>query len=491
VQHVCLMGVRLGALLAVLAASECVAVTSLILISPIISGRKYVRALRTTRLAALSMSGQDGDAEPGDGSMEVSGYLFSAATLAALSEIDLSKRTASNVSDMLVIDGSTLPVANGWAEQLSCTGVRIQYLALPGLIEMVMTAPQFGTVPLEMVDATRSWLARHLTDPLLPAAGGSRIPDLTSPTAALTLELRNDGGILMTERPVFFGSDPQLFGIVTEPRQGEIRRRAVILLNAGADYHVGASCINVTLARDWASRGYVSLRMDLAGLGDSGTRTDQPDNEVFPPAAIDDIRAAVELLRGRYGAGDVTLFGLCSGAYHALRAAVAGLQINRILMVNPQNYFWKPGMTLTDLQLAEVVHNPGLYRRRVFSISAWKRLLGGRVNIWRIAKIYFYRPLLAVESTIRDIARRVHIRLPNDLGWELEEIYNRGVRIVFVFARGEPGINLLSLEGGSSVKRLGKFCHMHIIDGGDHVFSHSGSRAIMKQILSEELFART
>lgn len=295
----------------------------------------------------------------------------------------------------------------------------------------------------------------------------------------------------LTERPTFFGAEKLLFGIVTEPRQTEIRRRAVVLLNAGADYHIGVNRMHVTLAREWASRGYVTLRMDLAGLGDSATRSGQQENEVFPAAVLDDIRAAVDLLRSRYATDDITLFGLCSGAYHALRAAAAGIPVKRILMVNPQNYFWKEGMTLDDLQLAEVVHNSGLYPRRIFSRAAWKRLLTGKVNVWRIAKIYFYRPLLALESTLRDIARRLHIRMPNDLGSELEEIYRRGVRIVFVFARGEPGIDLLKLEGGSSVKRLGDFCRIHIIDDGDHVFSQSGPRAIMKKIVSDELFART
>ena len=86
-----------------------------------------------------------------------------------------------------------------------------------------------------------------------------------------------------------------------------------------------------------------------------------------PPSALDDIRAAIEFVRDRYGSDDITLFGVCSGAYHALRAAAAGVQVNRILMVNPQNYYWKQGTTLTDLQLAEVAHNPGIYRRQIFS----------------------------------------------------------------------------------------------------------------------------
>ena len=244
------------------------------------------------------------------------------------------------------------------------------------------------------------------------------------------------------------------------------------------------------MARRWAQHGYVVLRMDLAGVGDSGTRPGCVQDDVFPLHALDDIRAAIEFVRGSYGIHDVTLAGLCSGAYHALRAAVAGLAINRILMINPQNYFWKPGETLQGLQLAEVVHNPGLYRERVFSLAAWKRMVTGQVNILRVAKIYLQRPLLAAESTLRDIARRLHIRLPNDLGTELEEVVARGVGVVFVFALGEPGIGLLKLQAGNSVKRLGERIRIRTISSGDHVFTRSGPRAMMEKIVSDELLAR-
>jgi pimeloyl-ACP methyl ester carboxylesterase len=263
------------------------------------------------------------------------------------------------------------------------------------------------------------------------------------------------------------------------------------LVNAGADYHIGASGMYVGLARRWARRGYIVLRMDLAGLGDSGTRPGRPDGEIFPPAAIEDIRAAIDWVRTRYGAADLTLAGVCSGAYHALRAAVAGLPVNRILMVNPENFFWKEGMTVKDMQMAELVRNPTVYRARLFSVAAWRKLTSGQVNVRYISRIYIYRALLAVESTVRDLARFLRIQIPGDLGWDLEQIAKRGVKLVFVFARGEPGIDLLEILGGSSLKRLGQKCRVHIIDSADHVFSKSGPRAILEQILSDELYSTT
>ena len=52
VRRVCLLGFRLGALVATLAAARGSAVDGLIVVSPIASGRRYLRDLRMTRMAA-------------------------------------------------------------------------------------------------------------------------------------------------------------------------------------------------------------------------------------------------------------------------------------------------------------------------------------------------------------------------------------------------------------------------------------------------------
>jgi alpha-beta hydrolase superfamily lysophospholipase len=492
VKQICLLGFRLGAMLAALAAAQSKSVTSVIAISPIKSGRRYLRELRTLRMAAsMSADPNEPPTEKQDsnaGGIEVSGFKFSAMTLETLATVELSTLT---LPQMLVIESATSGVSLDRASSQDSHG-KVTRLAMPGLVEMLMTPPQFAVVPKAVIAATLDWLSHLPTQ----SAVASFEPQNDASTMAINcnvLELTGDPDGSQPpriERPVFFGPDGLLFGIVTTPPANEARRRAVILLNAGADHHIGASRLYVSMARRWSKHGYVVLRMDLVGVGDSGTRVGRSDDDVFPQEALDDIRAAIEFMHSSYGVHDLTLAGLCSGAYHALRAAVAGLPVNRILMVNPQNYFWKPGESLNDLQLVEVVRNPGVYRERVFSLAAWKRMLTGNVNILRIAKIYMQRPLLAAESRLRDIARRMRIRLPNDLGTELEAIVARGVRVVFVFARGEPGIGLLKLQAGNSVQRLAERCRIHTINSGDHVFTRSGPRAIMEKIVSDELYAR-
>ena len=500
VERVCILGFRLGALLAALAAGRCQAVCALALVAPVSSGRRYLRELRTTQLAAsLANAGNavasksGGARKPNTGAIEAAGYMLSAATVAALSEIDLANLETAPVGEMLVIDRDDIPGAREWAEKSRQFGSLVQYEILPGYVGMMMRAPQFAVVPQKIVERVRDWLALLGGVKPVPPGIGTRPARNLPISPATVLKLPGDGSLpdaRLREHPLWFGSDSALFGIVTEPRSNEIRRRAVILINAGADNHTGASRMHVALARRWARRGYVVLRMDLAGIGDSDTRPGRPDDEVFPRAALDDIRSAIELVRTRYGVGDVTLGGLCSGAYHALRAAVAALPVNRILMVNPLNFFWDYDTTLDDFQLVDVVRNPAVYRERIFSAAAWKRLFAGEVNLWRIVKVHVQRPLLTLESALRDVARLLRIRLPRDVGWELEEIDARGVRTVMVFARGEPGVDLLRIQGGLSIKRLRDRCRIHIVDSADHTFTRGASRTLLEDILSDELFAR-
>jgi alpha-beta hydrolase superfamily lysophospholipase len=499
VDRVYLLGFRLGALLATLAARECTSVKAILLVAPILSGATYLRELRVARLASslavepprLEDDGAGDGTLRTDGPLEASGFFMSASTVAALSRLDLGKLDAPPVGEMLVIDRADLPTARAWVEGAAKRGIQTRYVQLPGFVEMTMRAPQFAVVPHSMIAGVREWLRDRLeTCPAPQSESAERPATDYAVDGGAVLQLPGDlpgAESAISERPVLFGSGTSLFGIVAQPRPGEPRKRAVILLNAGADYHIGASRMYVSLARRWARRGYIVLRMDLAGLGDSDARPGRSANEVFPPAALDDIRAAIETMRSRYAVGDVTLAGLCSGAYHALRAAVAGIAVNRILMVNPQNFFWKEGMTLEDLQIAEVVRNPAVYRERVRSGTAWRRLLSGEVNVWRIVNIYIWRVLLALESPLRDWARALHIRLPRDLGRELEEVAARGVRVVFIFSRGDPGMNLLRIQGGSVVKRLGDRCRVHVVDQADHSLSRSQPRAAVEEILCDEL----
>ena len=174
VRQVCLIGFRLGALLATAAASEDSAVSALVVVSPIVVGRRYLRELKTTRLAASIGVRSDPHVEAqnaSSGGMEVSGFTLSAATLEALAKVDLSSLQASLLTPMLIIDRVSGAVTRLPAESSNVQADTTR-LTLPGLVEMLMTPPQFATVPKELIAETLAWLLKRRT----PAAGS---PDIS------------------------------------------------------------------------------------------------------------------------------------------------------------------------------------------------------------------------------------------------------------------------------------------------------------------------
>lgn len=491
VQRICLLGLRLGALLAARVAAER-PVHQLVAVAPVTSGRRYVRELRALQASVAAGDVADAaapakvDCRRG---MEVAGFPVSEAALNTLAQIDLSKLPAPSATSTLIIDRDDLPCARPWADALEADGVEVKYLQLAGFTNMVST-PHASVMPTAMISATMQWLEPHRR------AGA---PDCTraipgdGPVES-RMRIEHENGPELIEQAMFIDRERLLFGIVTEPvsqaERTEVSADAVILLNTGATSHVGPNRMYVELARRWAARGYRVLRFDLAGLGDSATRPGQDPNQVYPPSALDDVRIAIDFLRTQRSTHEVILAGLCSGAYHGLRSAVAGLPVNTVLLVNPLTFYWKQGSRLEDLQISEVVRNPGVYAKNALSSRHWAKLIRGQVNLWRAGLVFLRRSWLTVESAFRDLCRRLRIHLPHDLGWDLQSVTERGIRVVFFFARGDTGHELLRLQGGTSLRRLGDRCHIHIIDDADHIFTQLPARMRLIELLSADLMAR-
>jgi alpha-beta hydrolase superfamily lysophospholipase len=495
VARVGILGVRLGALLALLAAAKSKSVDALVLIAPVISGRRYLRELRRVQLAASEFAvvapqsiASDDQCEGDEGPFEVSGFAMSSATTALLARTDLSVLDSAPARRILLVDRDDLPSAKGWSESLARLGAEVEYEALSGIVQMVWTAPQFGAAPQAMLERTRVWLERlAAAPPRSTAHPEQRGPGRLGPQV-LTMPVQDAvSAPALTELPVFFARDPLRFGIVTVPSDDQARHCGVILVNDGATHHVGANRMHVSFARRWARGGYTVLRIDLAGLGESDLRAGGRFDQPYAAGATEDIRAAMHYLRKAHGCGEISVGGLCSGAYHSLRSAVAGLPINRIVLINPENYFRKDGMRSDDLLLSEIVRGPSRYRERLLSGKSWNKLLRGEADVRYILKVAVRHVWFVVMTALRSCAKQLHVRLSRDLGRELEEIVKRGVDVIFVFARGQVGLELLRIEAGASLARLGHRCRIHIIDGADHIFSQRRAGQELENLLSSEL----
>ena len=496
VRNVCLLGFRLGALIAALAASRCAAVESLIAVAPVVNGRRYLSELRTFELAAahseyaLKLPSREA-MHAGPGCMRVSGFYLNANTVTTLRNIDLLSLPRPPLSRVLVLDRDDLAVAAAWRDQLTGASIDTRYVALPGFVGMMMRAPNLTAIPSQMIAAARDWLIESTQSTAPRNAPAIQKIDATDGDSVTALALTTPHGVRITESAVLIRSAPSLFGILTRPATIPESAHAVILLNAGGDHHIGPRRLYVNLARRWAEHGYCVLRLDISGLGDSDAYPGRERNDVFPPSAVEDVRLAIEYVRKECCARVITLGGLCSGAFHCLRAAVSGLGVDHLLLVNPLNFHWDDDMKMEDVQPWEVVQKPTAYIGRAFSMNSWRRLWNGEVSVWRVANIYLQTPLHALRSRIRQFARLLKYPLKNDLASELRDLSSRGIKLRFMFSSGDAGIKLLRVESGMSARRLESAYGMRIIEGADHNFTLSGPRAALEDALSEELYALT
>jgi pimeloyl-ACP methyl ester carboxylesterase len=131
------------------------------------------------------------------------------------------------------------------------------------------------------------------------------------------------------EQVVRFGADEQLVGIVTRPTVAA--PTAVTILNAGVLHRVGPHRLHVGLARRLAERGFLTLRLDLGGIGDS---VPSSDAVTFRDSAVADTR----LVLGALGPARHVIFGICAGADNAMATALLDERVAGIVLVDPHAY---------------------------------------------------------------------------------------------------------------------------------------------------------
>src|ERR1044071_3454942 len=136
------------------------------------------------------------------------------------------------------------------------------------------------------------------------------------------------------EEPLQFGEGGRLFGILTVPSMPPRNAQELpifVFLSAGLLHRVGPYRLHVRLARELAQMGFSSLRVDLAGTGDSPPRV-QLTNQQSVAADFQDI---ISVLDSRLGCLSVVLAGLCSGADNAVRLTLVEPRVVGLVLLDP------------------------------------------------------------------------------------------------------------------------------------------------------------
>jgi peptidoglycan/LPS O-acetylase OafA/YrhL/alpha-beta hydrolase superfamily lysophospholipase len=461
-EQVVLVGVRLGALLAATAATRRDDIAGVVAIGAVPTGKALLREGSALQLA-LGLAPPTG-AEPRE--REIVGFALTDETWNAITALDMKASTRAPAPRVLLIDRNDRPPNDAWAAHLRSLSVEVTQMRLPGYVEMTLD-PHRTVVPAAIIEATVAFARSFASN------GDARVS--MEPLLRQGMSIQH-GAVETREEAVWLDED--LFAIAAHP-SGLPPTRAVILLNAGGVGRIGPNRLYVELCRRFAEEGVLALRCDLSGIGDSLAREGETENVVYHGRAIDDVAAAVRWAEAA-GASEIVVGGLCSGGYHALRAALAGLPISTIVVINPLTFHYVPGAPL-DVAAFRIATDASRYRKSIASGASWRKLLRGEVKVSRIATVLWHRARARIVNTAKNVLRALRVPLRDDLVSELDALARRDVAIRFIFASGDPGSTMLRDEGGQAVDRLAARGHLAIqtIEGADHTFTPRWTHAAL------------
>jgi dienelactone hydrolase len=474
--NVVLIGVCLGATLAALAALQRKDVTALVAFNPVVRGRRWLHELRALK-GAMSLPPSPSAME--EEGLEASGFWLSRETCGTLAGIDLT-RVAAPARHVLLLERDDLPDSARWGDHLRAEGCKVGQRRIAGFADM-MADPHLNGVAQAFIDACMAYMS------------GMRWPEVPEPAKrtpplhpSLTVRV---GNTFIEEVAVSPGAG--IFGILAKPLDAR-PDRALLVLNAGAVHHIGVGRFDVDFARRMAASGMQVLRIDLTGIGDSATRVGAIENATYGTGAIEDVGICVDWLRAR-GVRRLIVGGMCSGACHALCATIAGQAIDAVYLVNCGVFVPNPAFgSAAYRRFSDIAH----YNKTLKSARAWRKLLGGRANMSRIARAAAWKIAFRGGGALLGAARRVGLRLHGDLGRDFAGLVRRGVKVHFLYSGNDPGLIRLAVEAGSLVPKYIRAGHfsMRSFEGANHTFTQRWAQAALllalRQIMKKPAIPR-
>ena len=188
----------------------------------------------------------------------------------------------------------------------------------------------------------------------------------------------------MKETPVNFeSSGKKLYGIISEPENASSDDTAVVFLHGWATYRIGPHRFFVELAREMAGKGYLSLRFDFRGRGESEgdcTVTGLSD-------MIDDAEAAVRWLKSEYNCSKIVLAGLCSGGEVAVGAAAELPDCIDSLVLLSAPLLGRRNTVKDDMR--KTADSARKYRHKLFMPETWKKFVHGNIHFKGVLNALF------------------------------------------------------------------------------------------------------
>ena len=489
---VTLCGLRLGAALAALA-SHHPRVDSLAMLAPVTNGRRYLRELTALRKAWIELLPVAVRAMQTGTRFNVLGQSYGEAFLSHLAAFDLAgalRNLPAMPKRVLVADA--LP---GASQALCATlldrGIEVRTDRFDDYYKF-MQATAWSVLPDKTLNRTVQWIAEGATKSTCESIRAEPVRNTTRP------RMLNDAVIETPEAiecPVLFGT-AGVFGILCEPRERREGGPVVVITNTAAAMHQGDSRISVRIARELAGRGIASMRIDARGIGDSPPLSpDRPPDttpSIHAKSIIEDVASAAEWLRQK-GYDTVVAFGICSGAYSALRASLVEPAISAVIALNLQRFYIPEQMTLQELR-DEMSNTMTRLTPAILKPAKWWLVLNGKRKLKPIAKAFASNAAARLNSHVIGVSRQAAAHVdanllqhPHDVIQRLEQ---KGVHTLLLYGVGDDGLDQLTAHFGKHGRKLSRFTRVKATVCKDIDHSLYDPRALAKVISLSETFIK-
>ncbi|MFV0280056.1 MAG: alpha/beta fold hydrolase [Rhodoblastus sp.] len=476
VEEVALVGVRLGALLALEAARD-IQPARLVLLAPPASGRALKRELEVMSKIFQGKPGADDDAFDG---VSAAGFRISRATLDDLKLVGSRRISGARNCATLVL--SQNPEGAPLAEKLRETGADVTVEPFEGYAEM-MCDPTAALAPVKAIRRIVDFVAEGATatHKVGPA------PDASAEGATLATDV-------WREEAAQFGPANRLVGIFCTPADNGAHEKAVVFLNSGGVYHIGWARMFVDMARHLARSGVASLRMDLSGVGDSlSPRSLSPQGPerapLFDRSLTRDVEAAVDWLFSN-GIREVALFGACSGAYQAFHAAIEDKRVKRIALVNQACFIYGPTYAMQIEAWRRTKAADIAMKLASFEGAAENAPGGARALLFSLAKKVAKAGLAHATDATYALRRRVP-GLNMVERW-FSELSSRGAEVLLIYSENDPGLSELERHLGARSHDETPLpgVYTKLIADTDHELTPQSARAAVSAALDDFIAGR-
>lgn len=268
----------------------------------------------------------------------------------------------------------------------------------------------------------------------------------------------------MTEQVLSLGKMSTLVGIIHDPPVGARRVDApgIILLNAGMVHRVGPNRLYVKLARTLAAMGYVVLRFDFSGFGDSTVRE---DHLPLAKSIVDETQEAMSVLASARGVDSFVLMGLCSGATASLKTAAIDPRVCGTVLINVRASGEELRTYIQGRSAVRKYWNFAAQNRGRWFAALRERLhMRGVLNIFRALRRDVGGAISGGKRTFPEA---------EETAAEVHALTKRGVRIMVLCSEWDPGLDFMKVVLGDEQLRSGEngLLRVKIIPAADHTFT--------------------